>query len=539
MQLLLLLVAALAVTVALMPGLVRLAPHVGLVDYPGGRKAHSTPVPRVGGVALVIGTLTSLLLMAQQPTAWLFVYAGGLLLLAMGLWDDCVDLRWPLKLGAQVLAATLAVTAGDVRIDSITLVERIDLPIEIALPISVAFVVGATNAINLTDGLDGLAGGTTLLIVLVIGWLAYQSGNVEVATATAALAGSLLGFLRFNTHPARVFMGDSGSQFLGYMVAVVAVQSTQGSDTALSAALPLVLLAWPIADTANVMIERIRVGVSPFNADRRHLHHRLLGLGFDHYQSVIIVYVAHGALFMLAYALRFESDIVIAGAFVAFAAALLGAMHLARSHDWRWRRSEESTSAVARRLAWMRESHRLPRWTPIAIGLLLSAYPIASGFAREPISTDLRILLVGIVLTQLAFLCVPALWKLESLRRLPAYVMAAVLVYVDQQHLGAGARDSFATLLVIFGLTVTVVLQFRLSDRRRGQFTPLDALVLLVALLTPLLSARELVDMPGVALGVLKVVVLLYALEFLGQRPAIERWVAIAFVTVCALAIFG
>lgn len=533
MQLLLLLVAALGVTVALMPALVRLAPHVGLLDYPGGRKAHDSPIPRVGGVALVVGTLSSLILMAEQPPSWLYVYAGGLLLLAMGLWDDCVNLRWPLKLGVQLIACTLAVVVGEVRIDSLTLVERIELPAAITVPLSIAFMVGITNAINLTDGLDGLAGGTTLLIVLVIGWFAYQSGDFAVATASAALAGALLGFLRFNTHPARVFMGDSGSQFLGYMVAVVAIQTTQGTDTAFSAALPIVLLAWPIVDTLNVMVERLAAGQSPFAADRRHLHHRLLALGFDHYQSVIIVYIAHGLLFVLAYALRFESDVVILSAFAVFATVLLAGMRAAQACGLYWHRPVGSLSYVARRLAWLREPSRLPRWTARAMLMLMLAYPLTLGFDPGSLTADLRLLLAGLAIVQITFLCVTSLWHLESFRRFPAYVMASVLVYLDQQHLGVHQPDSIGTLLVFLGLTITVLLHFRLSSERRGQFTPLDALVVLVAILTPLLSTRELVDAAGVALGVLKVVVLLYALEFLSARTALERLVACGIILLC------
>jgi UDP-GlcNAc:undecaprenyl-phosphate GlcNAc-1-phosphate transferase len=534
MQLLLLLVAALTVTVALMPALVRIAPRVGLMDVPGGRKAHSLPTPRVGGVALVVGTLTSLLLMGEQSAAWMHVYAGGLLLLGIGLWDDCVNLRWPFKLAAQFLACTIAVVYGDVRIDSLSLVERIDIPVQLAIPLSILFMVGVTNAINMTDGLDGLAGGTNLLVVLVIGWFAYQSGDVAVATTTAALAGGLLGFLRFNTHPARVFMGDSGSQFLGYMVAVVAIQSTQGAETAISAALPLLLLAWPIIDTMNVIVERLLAGQSPFVADRRHLHHQLLQLGLDHYQSVILIYALHAVLFVAAYLLRFESDVVILAAFLGVMLALLGPLHLARRVGWQLQRSAGDVSAIAKRLEWIRDPRRLPLWTPRILALLVCAYPLLIDYRELVIAPDIRLLILGIAVLQGFFVFASGSWQVSSFRRLPSYLAAAVLVYLDYASVAPNADDSLWTMILFGAIACAILVQFRLSSGRRGTFTPLDALVLLVAILTPLFAAHELVDSASVALGVFKVVLLLYALEFLGARPALERTVGAGVLLVCS-----
>ncbi len=541
MQFLLLLVAALAVTVALMPALVRLAPYVGLVDQPGGRKTHVTPTPRVGGVALVVGTLSALLLMAEQPTSWLYVYAGGLLLLGIGLWDDCVNLRWPLKLAAQIAACTLAVTFGDVRIESLTLVERIELPQVVAVPLSIVFLVGVTNAINMTDGLDGLAGGTTLLVVIAIGWLAYQADDIAVATVAAALVGALLGFLRFNTHPARVFMGDSGSQFLGYMVVIVAIKSTQGADKAVSAALPLILLAWPIIDTLQVSLQRIAAGQSPFVADRRHLHHRLLGLGFDHYQSVIVIYAVHAVLFLTAYFLRFESDVTIATVFALATGSILGGLHLAQRAGLRIERPEGSASAIASQLAWARDANRLPRWIPRIIALLVASYAWFVCVSTTDLTSDLILLVAAIGALQVILLMLRGSTRAAGLQRLPAYLMVTLLVYLDQRWRVADDSHGVVIGILFFALATCVILQFRLSETRRGQFTPLDALVVLVVLLVPLLLSRLISDASVAAIGILKIVLLLYALEFLAARPRLETAIGLVVVgvslTQCALSL--
>ena len=152
-------------------------------------------------------------------------------------------------------------------------------------------LVGITNAINLSDGLDGLAGGVTFLSLAAIAVLTYIAVDAGfMLLATMSIMGSILGFLRFNTFPARIFMGDGGSQFLGFSAGVLAILLTQSSNTALSPALPLLILGLPILDTLMVMGERIYEGRSPFVADRKHIHHRLLALGFHHYEAVVTIY---------------------------------------------------------------------------------------------------------------------------------------------------------------------------------------------------------------------------------------------------------
>ena len=538
MQLLLLLLVALTITVALIPPLANAAGRLRLLDRPGDRKVHAAPIPRVGGLAIGAGTLLPLWLMAAQPGEWTAIYAGVAILLIMGVLDDRYELAWPWKLGVQVLACTLAVTAGGVSIESTTLTDRIELPAALSFGLSFVFLVGVTNAINLSDGLDGLAGGTTLLAVLAIGWISFSSGNLPVASTTAALAGALLGFLRFNTHPARVFMGDSGSQVLGFLAGVLAIKATQGADITVSAALPLLLLAWPILDTLTVMTERLRNGRSPFAADRRHFHHRLLSLGFDHYQSVLIIYAVQCGLFLLAYFLRFESDLVIVAVFVVFAIAVIGLLDGARLRNWRWASAVREPSEIARHVRWLREKDRLRRACRALLLVLLAAYAATVVFGAAAVRADIAWLAAALVLAQLVVLIAGNRPASVTLLRFVLFVAAAMLVYLDQRSLGILRPQSLWQVGLFASLSLLVMLRFRTSGERRYAFTTLDALVLFVAVIAPIVAApvdSTLGMGAGVGIGIFKLVAIGYALEF-----AFDGWNVArggAFVTSVMLAL--
>ena len=518
MQLLLLLVVALTITVALIPPLANAAGRLRLLDRPGDRKVHAAPIPRVGGLAIGAGTLIPLWIMAGQPGEWTAIYLGVAILLVMGVIDDRYELAWPWKLGAQVLACVLAVTAGGVTVESTTLTDRIELPQAVSLALSFVFLVGVTNAINLSDGLDGLAGGTTLLAVLAIGWISFSTGNIAVASTTAALAGALLGFLRFNTHPARVFMGDSGSQVLGFLAGVLAIKATQGADVTVSAALPLLLLAWPILDTLTVMTERIRAGRSPFAADRRHFHHRLLALGFDHYQSVLIIYAVQCGVFLLAYLLRFESDLVIVAVFAVFAAVVIGLLERARAREWQWARPARGPSELALQIRWLREKDRLRRGCRALLLMLLAAYAASVAFGQSAVGADVAWLAGGLVLAQLVVLVSGNRPASVQLMRLVLFIAAAMLVYLDQQALGLLEPGSFWQVALFASLGALVLVRFRTSGERRFAFTTLDALVLFVAVIAPIVAVSS-ESATTIGIGILKLVAIGYSIEF-----AFDHW---------------
>lgn len=340
MQLFLAFVVALSVTAALIPLLAHWAPAIGLTDAPGPRKVHLAPVPRVGGLAMAAGLFVATLLTVELSLPVRGLLMGLLVLVVFGLWDDRVNLGYGPKFAGQIIAVAICVFVGDIHVGSLAFGGIEGVSPGVSTLVTCVFLIGITNAINLADGLDGLAGGMALLCLCAIAIFSVASGNASVTAIALIEAGAVLGFLRFNTHPARVFMGDCGSQMLGLSVGALALLATQGETCALSAALPLLLLGLPIMDTLAVMLTRIRAGRSPFTADRNHLHHRLLNLGFEHREAVLLIYVLQVALVLLAYFLRFELDSQIILTFCAFAASVLWLLQRATRSGWRLRHAQ-------------------------------------------------------------------------------------------------------------------------------------------------------------------------------------------------------
>jgi UDP-GlcNAc:undecaprenyl-phosphate GlcNAc-1-phosphate transferase len=400
------------------------------------------------------------------------------------------------------------------------------------------FLLGITNAINLADGLDGLAGGTTLLCFCALALLAVAGGDPVTATITVAIIGAILGFLRFNTHPARVFMGDSGSQFLGLGVGVTAIMATQNPQNPVSAALPLLLLGLPVLDTLMVMAQRMLEGRSPFDADRNHIHHKLLALGFEHQEAVVAIYLLQCALFLAAYFLRFESDVLIMGVFGVFALTMIVLLHRAHVRGWRWRsqRGPQNRSLIARQLRWLRSPERLPRWALIFLCLGVPAYGLVAVMRAAVVSSDLAVLATSLLL--LGVVALPWMWNrdLGWVERGAIYVAAAAVVYLDEANSPALGPVSLAFFAALAG---AVGVRFRLANDRRFEVTPLDVLVIFIALVVPNLPSTIRLP-PGLAFGIGKVIVLLYAIEMI--LTARLRWNvsrAVAAVVLVAVAIRG
>ncbi|MEQ8692576.1 MAG: MraY family glycosyltransferase, partial [Pseudomonadales bacterium] len=252
--------------------------------------------------------------------------AGALLLFVFGAWDDAAELTHWIKFAGQFAAAGLVVFYGDLWVERFPFMTGNPLPPEIGKPFTIFALVGVINAINHSDGLDGLAGGESLLGLIVMGFLAFVAADSFGVFIACAVAGGILGFLRFNTHPARIFMGDAGSQFLGFTMGFLAVYLTQAAHPALSPALPLLLIGLPIADINAVFYLRISSGMNWFRASRNHIHHRLLDLGFEHYETVIIIYSVQALLVGSAVLLRYESDVIVVSVFLATVIFLFSAL---------------------------------------------------------------------------------------------------------------------------------------------------------------------------------------------------------------------
>lgn len=510
---------AMVVTMAWMPVFARFAQHWGVVDRPGARKVHVAPIPRIGGIAMVIGVLVAAIIVIPLETRDSYFLLAAVVLTCFGALDDRFDLDYRIKLLGQLLAVLIVAIAGDTQIHSITLDERIWLPSWISLPLTVVFLVGITNAINLADGLDGLAGGTTFLCLGALAMLAYSSGQIVSAALAMAFAGAVLGFLRFNTFPATVFMGDAGSQVLGFAVGVLSLRATQINDTAVSAALPVLLLALPILDTLSVMVQRVSDGRSPFSADKNHIHHKLLQLGFDHHEAVMVIYAIQADLFLMAYWLRFESDLTILSAVSVFFVVSLVILQTATRRGWRFRQGSAagSDSPLSRLLSKLRQPEHLPRWSYVAVAASIGLYAGLILARTASLDVDIRILLMALLAVTVILLTILRAKPLNIMEKAILYVTTAVLVYLDIAVLPEHRLFAALGWVAIVVAALGTALRLRLSPDRRFVLTPLDLIVLFVALVIPSLQS-SLVLPQGSAAGIAKVVILFYAIEVLLSR---------------------
>ena len=287
---------AFLISLALTPTAKALAYKIGAIDVPKDkRRVHKKPIPRLGGLAIYYGFLISVLFFSNMDKQLIGIIAGSLLIVGVGIIDDVVQLRASIKFVVQIVSA-LIVAFSDVRI------EAISMPMAfvpggilglgaLSIPVTVLWIVGVTNAVNLIDGLDGLAVGVSSIATFSLFFIAILAGEPTVAILAAALAGSCLGFLPYNFNPAKIFMGDTGSTFLGYMLSIICIQGLFKGYILISFIVPFLILGLPIFDTAFAILRRIKNKKPIMSPDRGHLHHRLMDMGFSQKQTVAILYV--------------------------------------------------------------------------------------------------------------------------------------------------------------------------------------------------------------------------------------------------------
>lgn len=324
-QYLLIFATALALALVFTPVAIWIAPKIGAVDIPkDNRRMHTKAMPRFGGMAIYIGTVTSMLIFLPFSTQLMGVIAGGTLIFLVGIIDDLRNLPAKVKLGCQILCA-LILFQFSVRINFIGNPfgdGYFFLPWIIQLLVTVIWVVGITNTINLIDGLDGLAGGVAFIASITIAYTAFINGRTEACMAMLAIAGGALGFLPFNFNPAKIFMGDGGALFLGFMLAGLSVMSPMKSATMLATVVPVLVLGLPIFDTAFAILRRVINKRPIMEADKGHLHHRIMAAGLGQRRTVLTLYGISGvmgvAAILISRDLLIESSllIIIAATFI-------------------------------------------------------------------------------------------------------------------------------------------------------------------------------------------------------------------------------
>ena len=291
-----------------------LAFRVGAVDVPkDGRRMHDHPIPRMGGLAIFFGFILSVLLFLPLTLQLRGMLLGAVIIVILGIFDDIYALPAKPKFLIQIVAALIAVWAGN-RIYGLSNINIFSSDPYwelgwLSYPISILWIVGITNAVNLIDGLDGLACGVSTISSMTLLVIALVVSEPDVALLMAALAGACLGFLPYNLNPAKIFMGDTGSTFLGFVLAVVSIQGLFKFYTIISFAAPFLILGLPIFDTCFAILRRLAKGQSPMTPDRGHIHHRLIDMGFSQKQAVAVLYIISAILGLSAVVLTTNGTI--------------------------------------------------------------------------------------------------------------------------------------------------------------------------------------------------------------------------------------
>jgi UDP-GlcNAc:undecaprenyl-phosphate/decaprenyl-phosphate GlcNAc-1-phosphate transferase len=303
------------VAAAMTPLAARLAYRIGAVDRPGeARKIHSRPIPRIGGLAVAVGffaPIVGLAIYTNDISNLIYtdlrlvaaLIAGASAILILGVYDDVRGADAKLKLAVQIPVAIGLWVAG-FRIDllGVPLVGAFHTSF-LSLPLTVLWMVGVINALNLIDGLDGLAAGVALFASIVLFGVAFMDRAVLLCVVACALGGSLAGFLFFNFNPAKIFLGDSGSMFLGFILASISIWTQRKGATAAALLIPVVALGLPLLDTGLSLVRRLARGQNPFRADKEHLHHKLLASGLSHRHAVLTLYTLSGVFALGALAM--------------------------------------------------------------------------------------------------------------------------------------------------------------------------------------------------------------------------------------------
>ncbi len=295
------LLCAMVISFLMCPLVKSFAYKIGAIDVPkDNRRMHKKPVPRLGGLAIFLGFLISLLVFVPIGRQMRGILLGAVVIVVLGVVDDITPLRAWFKFIVQIAAALIAVYHGVV----VTILSNPNVFSSepywalgwLSIPVTVLWIVGITNSVNLIDGLDGLANGVSTISAVTMLVIALLVSEAQTALVMASLAGACIGFMPFNRNPAQMFMGDTGSTFLGYILATISIQGLFKYYAIISFAVPFLILALPMFDTLFAIVRRLAHGQNPMSPDRGHIHHRLIDMGLNQKQAVAALYVVSSIL---------------------------------------------------------------------------------------------------------------------------------------------------------------------------------------------------------------------------------------------------
>jgi len=532
------------ITVTMIPLVNRVSTRLNLLDDPGIRKVHTVSVPKSGGIAMAVGTIFSAFLWLKFTAFIYSVLMGVGIVVVFGILDDIFVISYKIKFLGQVIATFIVIYFGGLVIKDAgsLLPDGVQLPPVFAIPLTLFAIVGVTNAINLSDGLDGLAGGISLLCFISIGYFAYILSDQRILLICVAAAGSILGFLRFNTYPATVFMGDTGSQFLGFLAVTLSIYLSQKHET-LSPLFPLIILGFPVLDTLTVMVERIKKGSSPFVADKNHLHHKLIKLGFYHWETVSIIYLLNAFLVSIVFVFRFHSEWFLLSFYLTFSFFIYSLFYIARSCGWQLEHTVSHEISLKNRLG-----------NKITQGIL-----IASLFMVTQIIIPFQLLITCIVPKTIPFYfavfsfflatLIIVIWKFRK-EWLPRTVLFSLyleipfLIYLSEKlyvgWLKNGIKDIYNLFFGIMVLMVILTLKF--TRRKKGfKSTPLDFIIFFIAIVVPNLPTTDIQHSVSMGAMASKIIAFLFSFEVLvGElRSEVEKLAAIAILAFILITIRG
>lgn len=475
---------ALVTTLLLVPPIKHLARFTGVMDEPNDRKVHTHRVPRMGGLAMFFGVLVTFAIFFSEFSRFKGIFLGMVIIVIVGLIDDTIGLEPRYKFMGQIVAAMAPMLISDVSISFLGGVVGSNFSMGIlSFPLTLFWIVGITNAINLSDGLDGLASGISLIAFTSFGFLAYQRGDMVLLALCLALIGSILGFLKYNTHPAEIFMGDTGSLFLGYSLGTLSLAGNFKSLTTMTLITPVLVLLVPISDTIWAIIRRLKESRSPFSADKMHFHHQLLRSGMNQSQTVSVIYALSAGLSLFTVALANSSNLkyflvpILALAMIVMIAQIAGFIKLQK---WTHRASEQ-----------------FDRWFPFKLQNLLSQfffrlvqvgfgiYVLAFAVGLPWVPSNL-LLIAAFTMTLVLYLLIARSQNGQSFLFFSLFFLAAIMVVVTQQlrlHNDAIFGLPFSVLEAIaFWLLVIGVLGKIIFNKQKEIFltTPLDFFIFLI-----------------------------------------------------------
>lgn len=539
---------SLFITITLIPIFRRLAVRLNAMDIPDTRKVHTFPMPKTGGIAMALGCFIPVLLWVPKDLLLRSVLIGAGILVIFGFIDDLKGISYKLKFTGQIVASLIVILYGGLRIESLGMLLPGDmvLPGWLAALLTLFVIVGVTNAINLSDGLDGLAGGVSILSFICIACLGCRVGEQVIALVAVAAIGAIFGFLRYNTYPAKLFMGDIGSQLLGFVAVTLSVGLTQ-KNAPLSPLLPLLLLGFPVLDTLTVITERLKEGRSPFIADKNHFHHKLLRLGLFHTETVLVIYVLQTFLVLSAFVFRYYSEWFLLIFYITFSGVIVTGFYIADRTGWKLKRFDFVDSVIKGRLRVLKEKAILIRVSFKGVKLGMPLLFLFTCFLPSSIPGIFSFSAIGFMVLLILTYLTNRQW-VGGLLRLTMYLSIPCLIYLTDTDMAGWVGGRLNLLYNFsFGILVLLVISTLKFTRRENGFkiSPMHFIILFIALFVPNLPGEYFENQHmgqhiGQHMGLIavKIITLFFSFDVLLEELR-EKTNRLAVLTGVALAVIG